>query len=96
MNAALLAACAANSRNGGRRDTQPVYILPETRKNDDRPVIGMLKVKNSPHLSVREDLKEDGCEFRFRSVYGVIALIRDLEELKENMLVLEGGEKDAR
>lgn len=91
MNAALIAACAANSRNGRLNNNQPVYILPTECRDDDRPVIGMLKVKNGPHLSVREDLKEDGCEFRFKSVYGVVALIRDLEALKENMLVLEGN-----
>ena len=90
MNAALIASCAANSVAGSRNGEQPIYILPkEHLHREDRPVLGMIKIHSKPDLVVLDDLANDGVELRFRSVYAVTKLIRDLEALKENMLALE-------
>lgn len=88
MNAALLAACAINSANAARNNAQPVYISPAQRI--ERPIIGMIRILNEPDVDIREDCVNDGAEIRFRSIYAVDKLIRDLEALKKNMLVLEG------
>jgi len=90
MNAALLAACAVNSANAARNSTQSVYIPPVQKV--ERPIIGMIRILNEPDVDVREDLVNDGAEIRFRSVYAVDQLIRDLEKLKKNMLDLEENE----
>lgn len=88
MNAALLAACAISSANAARNNTQPVYIPPAQRV--ERPIIGMIRILNEPDVDIREDCVNDGAEIRFRSIYAVDKIIRDLEALKKNMLVLEG------
>ena len=88
MNAALIAACAANSRQ--RWNSQPVpYLPPSYFEKAERPVIGMLKITTSPDITVMPDLRDDGCELRFKSIFAVNKLIQELESLRKNMLVLE-------
>lgn len=85
MNAALLAACAVNA---ARNNTQPVYITPVQRV--ERPIMGMIRILNERDVVVVDDYVNDGVEVRFRSIRAVDELIRDLESLKKNMMVLEG------
>lgn len=88
MNAALIAACA---NSGKHNQSKPTYPYHEVRKVE-RPVIGMIRVLNDRDTVVLDDLQNDGVELRFRSVMAVDELIRKLQRLKDNMLVLEGEE----
>lgn len=83
MNAALIAACAANSHY--RSTYQTVYIPPKV----ERPIIGMIKVENGRDAVIVNDCLMDGVELRFRSVLEVTDLMRKLDKLRQNMLALE-------
>ena len=87
MNAALIAACAANSRM--LSEYQTVYIHHE---KVERPIIGMIKIENNRDAVIVNDCVMDGVELRFRSVLEVNDLMRKLDKLRQNMLVLEGIE----
>lgn len=83
MNAALIAACAANSRKQSQYQT--VYIPPKV----ERPIIGMIKLENNRDAVIINDCMYDGIELRFRSVLEVTDLMRKLDKLRQNMLALE-------
>ena len=92
MNAALLAACGVASRNAMRGHAEPVCYIPlrDLYRTPEHSYIGMIKIESNPSLAVLPDLQHDGCELRFRNVCEVNELIRKLEALRENMMVLEG------
>ena len=90
MNAALIAACAANSARVAQQNVQHTCVVWDHIKPIERPIIGMIKVENRRDAVIVDDLVNDGVELRFRNVFEVNELIRKLESLRENMIVLEG------
>lgn len=89
MNAALIAACAVNATNTMHENGEPMHVYYEEQKVD-LPIIGMIKVLNNCDITVLDDFSNGGVELRFRSASAVDDLIRKLQNLKSNMLVLEG------
>lgn len=53
-------------------------------------ILGKLTIQQTEALHVSRDFIHDTAELQFKNTEAVDALIRDLEALKENMLVLEG------